>query len=319
MKRVVITIFAACAIAACAHEEVVNTSKNLEISFDKTFVEGTYYRTKVDDPSTTTESITGFNVWGYMENSTETVFNGDEVTKVDGVWTYENVQYWNPEKQYYFAGVSPMSNKNWSITLSTEAGRFGTLSFTNVDGTEDLLYSTAGVSTPDVDTMVSEGVEPVKMIFSHLLSKIKFTFVNALNDESMSIAVKDIKMTVPSAGTIDLAYTKWWESASWKLSEENTVLSFGRVNEIATGQSASTALEHLTIPTGKSYEYEISFSVDVYKNQTYTMTINKTVKLSSVEINMGKGYNLRAEITVDNLGLVPIEFEVEEVKDWIEG
>ena len=89
MKKILFAAAAAFALVSCEQENVTEVPHDLAISFDQTFVEGTYYRTKAENPSTTTESITGFNVWGYMKNTTGLVFNGDEVTKVNGVWTYD--------------------------------------------------------------------------------------------------------------------------------------------------------------------------------------------------------------------------------------
>ena len=46
------------------------------------------------------------------------------------------------------------------------------------------------------------------------------------------------------------------------------------------------------------------------------MEINKTATLTGVAFNMGRSYNIKADITPENLGLLPIEFTVE-VNEWI--
>ena len=319
MKKILFAAAAAFALVACEQEKVTEVPQDLAISFGQTFVEGTYYRTKVADPSTTTESITGFNVWGYMKNTNAVMFNGDEVTKVGDEWTYGELQYWTPNNTYYFAALAPMNSANWKAeTAGANAYGLGVVSFDNVDGTEDLLYASACVTTPDLATMTAMGVEPVKLNFSHLLSKVKFTFVNGFATDNASIVVKNVQMTAPAAGTIDLAVANWWDNDDWKLGNGTVSLAFGDVAELAAGAGAASAAERLTIPADGTYEYNVTFTVELYIGGTLAMTADKEVKVSDVALNMSKGYNFKAIITPEHLGLLPIVFEVEEVKDWVD-
>ena len=319
MKKILFAAAAAFALVSCEQEKVTEVPQDLAISFGQTFVEGTYYRTKADDPSTTTESITGFNVWGYMKNTDAVLFDGDEVTKVGNEWTYGELQYWTPNNTYYFAALAPMNSANWTAeTAGANAYGLGVVTFDNVDGTEDLLYAAAAVTTPDQETMTAMGVEAVKLNFSHLLSKVKFTFVNGFATDNTSIVVKNVQMTVPAAGTIDLAVANWWDNDDWKLGAGETTLAFGDVAKLAAGASAASEAERLTIPADAAYEYDITFTVELYIGETLAMTTDKAVKVSNVALNMGKGYNFKAVITPEHLGLLPIVFEVEEVKDWVD-
>ena len=314
MKKLFVSIMAIAALAACSQENVVEVPQDLSISFDQTFVEGTYFTTKAtaDEPA-----ITGFNVWGFMETTTGPMFNGDEVTYQDGKWSYANLQYWAPSHNYYFAALAPMNSSNWSLsTKNANTYGPGVLSFTNLDGSEDLLYAAKTVTSPNAEVMAAVGMPSVEMIFSHLLSKVKFTFVNAFTTTNTSIAVKNVKMTVPAAGAIDLAVENWWDNDDWKLGANTVDLSFGDVAAMANSASGTTAAELLTIPTDKSYVYTVTFTVELYVGENLATSVDKTVKLTDVALNMGKGYNLRAEITPENLNLLPIVFDVEEVKGW---
>ena len=49
------------------------------------------------------------------------------------------------------------------------------------------------------------------------------------------------------------------------------------------------------------------------------MEIPKTATLKGKAFQMGKSYNIKSTLTVENLGLKPIEFDVIGVEGWIEG
>jgi hypothetical protein len=320
MKTKILFAFAALMLAACAQEEVV-TAPQHAISFSNTFIDNSTHVTKVEDPSITKAKLTGFDVWGYRDNTDEVVFEGEDVTPVAGteMWDYTNTQYWIPESNYYFSALAPMNSTNWKLnTDGANTYGAGVVSFTNVEGTEDLLYSAVAVETPDLTTLLSAGMEPIELTFNHLLSKLKFTFTNGLDEDYMSLVVKNIKMTVPKEATIDLAVENWWDNNDWTITgTEMTTLAFGKTIEMAQGQQASSENQRLTIPAAKTQDYKIKFDVEVKMNGKATMVIPKTATLTDVEFQMGKSYNIKTTLTVDNLGLKPIEFEVEAVKKWI--
>ena len=67
--------------------------------------------------------------------------------------------------------------------------------------------------------------------------------------------MKDVKMTVPAEGTIDLAVENWWDNDDWTLGQGETVLAFGDVAKLSTGERAAAADQRLTIPAAASQEY----------------------------------------------------------------
>ena len=322
MKSKILVAFAAVALVACSQEAVVETHQTA-ISFSNAFIENSTHVTKVADPSITKATLDGFAVWGYRDNTSNVVFEGEIVTPVAGTdkWTYSSTQYWIPYSKYYFAALAPINSTNWNLN-TTGANTYGpgTVSFTNVDGTEDLLYSAAAVETPNLNTLLASGMPAVELTFSHLLSKLKFTFTNGLDEDYISLVVKDITMDVPAAATINLAVENWWDNDDWNLNgTNNTVLNFGAAEKIAQGASASSANQRLTIPAAASQEYEVTFVVEVWMNDELVMEIPKTAILSGKAFQMGKSYNIKSTLTAGNLGLKPIEFTVVDVKDWVEG
>ena len=317
MKKHLFFALAAFGMVACMQDEVVTVQQDA-ISFQGAFVENA--TRAAEDPSTTTQSIADFNVWGFMDQPSGYVFTGDKVAKAGDVWTYVNTQYWAPGHTYYFAAVSPAENKHWTL-VTTGANTYGpgVLSFENVDGSEDLLYAATSVETPRVDDLKAHGMDAVKLNFSHLLSKVKFTFKNGFATDNMSLVVENIEMTAPATGTINLAVENWWDNNDWTPAEEDELhLQFGNVALLTAGKSDECAQERLTIPVDKNYNYEVTFTVKLYTGDydQPALTTTKTTAISGVALEMGKAYNFSAEINPENLNLPSIEFDVVEVKDW---
>ncbi len=317
MKKILFAVLCAGALIGCARESVT-TSRQVEITFADAYVDIHGMRTKVANPSITEASLEAFKVWGFMDAKGGLMFDGELVSKVGNEWTYANQQFWTPDHTYFFGALAPVENSNWTLdyTNANEYG-LGSVSFTNIDGTEDLLYASTSVKTPDIDKLLAEGMDTVKLTFSHLLSKLKFTFINGFTTPNVTMKVSEITMTVPKAATIDLAVENWWDGDDWKFNgTETTTLDFADVPVLDITAQASSANERLTIPADKNASYEISFKINIYVGDQPAMEVVKTATLTGVAFNMGRSYNIKTEINPENLGLHPIEFDVE-VKDWI--
>ena len=318
MKKILFAILCAATLASCAREEVA-TSHQVEIKFANTFVDVHNIRTKTADPTITSGSIDAFKVWGFMDQTSGLMFDGQVVTKEGNEWTYKNLQYWTADHKYFFGALAPVENCNWTVnTGNANENGLGVVSFTNLDGTEDILYAATKVTTPDKETLLAEGMDPVNLTFSHLLSKIKFTFTNAFATDNVSMTVSEIKMIAPKAATIDLAVENWWDNDDWKVTgTETSTLDFAGVSGVLkTTESGVSTNQRLTIPAGKNAEYQISFKVNLTMGDQPAMEVVKTATLTGVAFNMGRSYNIKADITPENLGLLPIKFSVE-VNDWI--
>ena len=322
MKKLLVIALAAISMAACMNEETTMLPQGDAISFDSAFIDNAT-RAAVD-PSIKTATLDGFNVWGFVNEYDGTIFNGTEVKKADGVWSYQGTQYWVPNQPFYFAALAPMKSDdtNWTVNLATdEAAKLGlgTVSFTNVNGTEDLLYA----KEMKVAKGLNEDNGPVKFQFQHLLSKVKFTFTNGFPTETASIKVTNVKMVVPHEATINLAqadYTK-----AWTLGNGTTTLSFGdvfvdddhEVDKLACNQRAEVAYERLTIPAADTQEYDITFTVELFMGAQSVYTVDMSSKVSGYELAMGNAYNFTAVINAESLQLENIVFDVEVVKDWV--
>ena len=314
MKKLFTAILAISALVACNRDYVVESLDQSSITFDDSFVE---IKTRAaEDPSTTTESIDKFDVWGYMGNETGVVFDQERVSKTANGWEYENLKFWMPNQNYYFAAVSPVDDAN--IKINTEDRSFnaptglGVIKFTNENGTTDLLYAEKSLSTDEDAT----NEDKVHLQFAHMLSKVKFTFVNALPTD---IAIKNIKIhNAPKSASIDMTA----ETRAWANYADEVELAFGDVEKGAklsnNGDKHESDYARLTLPVGGDYEYNITFDVYVYHG-TEAGHIAHATTLTDAEFMIGKAYNLTAIISPENLGLQPIEFTVEAVNEWVDG
>ena len=313
MKKLFVIVLAAIGMVSCMNtDEVIEVKGGDAIAFADVMLDNAV-RAAVD-PSTTFETIQGFKVWGFMDDVNGVVFEGDEVTRSGETWTYSPTQYWAPSHTYYFAALSPIGGQ-W--TLNTANGSTlgaGIVNFVNNDGSEDLLYAKAIVTT-EADINKQPGA--VKLQFQHLLSKVKFTFKSEFPSERQTIKVKDIKMTAAKAGSIDLAvadYTK-----GWVLTDDQETYSFGDLENTLTINDINgweCAQERLLIPAGEDYVYTITFTVEFYNGQNLAQTFNETTELTGKALEMGTAYNFVATLSPANLGLYPIQFTVG-VDSWV--
>ena len=195
----------------------------------------------------------------------------------------------------------------------------------NTDGSMDLIYASKSVTTSSDVIAVDPG--KVHLQFAHLLSKVKFTFTNGFTTENTKLTVTDITMTAPKAGSINLAQEDWWTSNAWVVSQEGLVLNFGDVyngQKLAATDVAECANECFTIPDDNTRAYTIKFNVNLYIG-TYdvpALTVAREVTLTGQALKIGKKYNFKTTIGPENIlpegPLKPIEFEVIEVKEWVE-
>ena len=335
MKKLFVCALAVGMFTACSQEETLSTQTPTQISFAGAFVENAT-RAAID-PSITNEDgnnpIANFDVWGFMDNTTGEVFTREKVTKNGDDWTYANTQYWYPEHTYYFAAVAPAQSLT-NITVDyTNANTYGlgTINFINENGGEDLLYAASGPYKTEKE--ITAQPDPVKFTFNHMLSKVKFTFVNGFTNENSVIKISNVTMTAPKSGSINVAQADWWSTNQWELTkgQENALtLNFGNAKgtkdlTLAATKSNECELERLTIPADKTQKYTVKFYVQLYQGDVLAIEGERTAEITGVALEIGKAYNFAAELNASNLTddvtenpLFPITFTVEEVKDWVD-
>ena len=323
------------AFTSCTKDETLAVAQNGAIGFDVAADKAT--RSNVD-PSITTDNISNFAVYGFMDAATGVVFRDELVTKQGSDWSYQNTQYWVAGKNYYFAALAPSNDRAWTLTEATgDAAKLGIgqVAFTN-DGTQDLLYWAQGPIVGQASNNAKVGV-----VFNHLLSKVKFSFVNQFDNANAFIVVKDIVITnAETEGTIDLAVANWWDNVSdattnkadWDV-KTTAPFAFGNAATTAAGEDKIAQFkeiesynEMLLFPVNDK-TFTITFAVDLYMGEVLADTYNHSIDVTTT-LEMGKAYDFKATFNAKNIidpddpthpedVLQPIEFEVT-VIDWVQ-
>ena len=337
MKKLFVCALAVGMFTACSQDETISQQSPMQISFDGAFVENA---TRAIDPSfhDSKKPLEAFDVWAFMDNKDGSVFTDEDVKKENGAWKTTSVQYWAPNHNYYFAALAPMNSENIvheNFVAGTEADghdwAIGTVNFTNIDGTEDLLYATATATTGATITENDPG--KVSLVFNHLLAKVKFSFTNEFPNDNASIKITNIKMTAPAKAAINLnqPFENLKATNHWALQnqEETVALAFGdmETEKVASGDDTESQFERLTIPTATTQSYVVTFDVELFYGTVSAYKNSLKTTISGVALEMGKAYNFHAKINSDNIvpgddedgnKLFPIEFEAR-VEDWVDG
>ena len=340
MKKVIFALAAVVALAACSQEDVIVADKGAAIGFD-TFVENS--TRSVYDPSyTNAKMFDDFAVFGYVEGAV--LFDGVKVAKtitnddLKSAWKYEGTQYWIAGANYNFNAVAPMTNGNWEKTAATAEST--TLLFTN-NGTTDLLYAYATAVGANKNNDV------VGFNFRHVLSKVKFSFVNNYNATNAKIAVRDIeiKNAYMSATATLNANTNWSNQAGTLLIDFDDATDDEATPEVkesaavkyAYGAIYESKNERLMIPgtapevtyTAKNAEgvpttvtenaYKVTFNVDLYVGETLVKTYAHAAYAKFIPAP-GTCYDIKTIINASNIdpehSQEPIEFTVNALPGW---
>ena len=330
MKKTLFTILAAAALVGCAKDEVVNLNHEA-IAFNHAFVDNA---TKAIDPSITTLTLDGFTVYGTTQgNETNApVVNiypavsvtgsvtsvGDNGNATVGSWSYgdQYTQYWIAGNTYNFAAV-----KNGVV--DTDANGMPESIAYDAAGQTDLLYAEA------VNILgKTSGNEAVAFTFSHLLSKVRFSFQNtsaASTNPNYTYKVTDIKISgVGLTASCDVTNfpTYVWGTPATSYSAD-APLKFGNIvangvadNEVAVNvgrqETKSSYYDRLLIPgnyTAVNVKARIALLYGT--KEVDVLNYNETV---SVNLLGGNAYNFILQGSIGE----PIQFSVTKVENWIE-
>lgn len=295
--------------ASCSNDETVEVAKNQNGIQFKSFVNNSTRATDL-----TTANLTDFQVWGIMkkDNQIGKPFVGTQVTKAGGAWSYGVPVYWEKGYQYSFVAVAPADAFDM-VEAPVDYQNYGKVQFNNGRGDIDLLWAAKdkGLVTWEDNACPAA----VDLTFNHMLSRVRFNFVNGMDDGSL-LTVKDVKITnACTEGTVQLidanAGKLVWEPSG------DAALLFNDAPETTFAQSATCTTGHkYMIPADKAYN--VTFVVERTHNgvvDTYT----HTVALTKMQMESGKSYQFKAEFTAQNINpegaLCPIVFTAD-VNGW---
>ena len=316
-------------LASGSNDENISVPEGTPIGFES-FVGKT---TRADDA--TTANLTSMRVYGYIGDATPVKnFDGTIVTKgTDGIWTYTPKQYWTADKNYFFTAVaSPVAGGNnhytytWAETLPVITEGFngiGTISFDNgaANGNEDVVYAYTTKTTPAI---LNADPGKVAFVFKHALSRVRFTFENAMGSDAYTIKVYSVKIgNADGKGDLVLGSA----APAWSNFQDNVELILRDEMFVNNKQTAANAQK---IQSGTKFiipnttkQLTISFKVDLMIGENVISTYEHVnVNLPITAFQLGHSYNFTAKITPDNLDpgqeLYPIEFDVTSVDSWVD-
>ena len=334
-----IAAMAALTLVSCSSDDLNslsdNSSKNEAISFDgylgrsAVSVNGTRgSEVKIEDLQ---NSDKGFGVFGnYMEETEtgtttaygENLFKNQQVkydkNKNPAEWTYTDTKYWPTEGHINFLAYAPYDASKQELIANSK------LKF-NVTGQKDLLWANAKNQTKATNS----GDKKVAFTFYHALAKIGYSLKQKDTYKKTTITVTSIKLVGSdpkgafyTEGTFDLSKENNGENL-WTIEENVTKQNFdwftgSAVLTTDAANNNNAADKYLfVIPQDFSATATNKLSVVVeYTVQTDGTAAlkNKVTKPITANFLQGKAYTINL-----NIGLTPIEFDVEVVKGWENG
>ena len=329
MKKIFIAVLAVAAMASCATDEVVNAPKGAAIGFDETFVDNAV---RANDINASNLENHNFRVYGSVVKDSQTgiIFNGTLVSKgitngeLDSAWKYEGTHYWIPSASYYFVGLAPATNAHWSYNYGTDDDAYsGTITFDNAaaSANQDLIFDNDSRVT---GATIQENPAKVGFSFSHILSRVKFTFTNAF-DASNNITLKVTDVVLEGLYPTGTVAVENGTVGTWSAAGTTFNKTFGAAltadaadNDVMTANLSATTEHFYVIPTNVTYT--VKFKVTLYQAGVEIDTYDRQ---APVTINAVKGYSyeVKADLTAANVSdddavLEPIEFNVDAVADW---
>ena len=286
MKKFLFLGIAATAMfASCTNDEMVEMNPQSAIGFE-TFVDKSTRATE----DVTTANLTAFEVYGWRTKDamTNQIFDAQVVTANNGVCKYSPLQYWVGGYKYDFEAVAPKSGEKGVIVNDI----YGASTITFVSDSEtDLIYASASkdLSSYDYGTLAT-APDAVGLKFGHLLSRVKFTFINGADANSAAkIAVTDVKIT--NAGTTGV-YTP--SEGTWAAATATGAVSFASTNITGIAGGKSGVTEHKYLIPYNVKDYSVSFTVTMTQGSV-SDSFNYTVKLpETTTLVKGNSYNFKA-------------------------
>ena len=270
--------------ASCSNDETVEVAKNQNGIQFKSFVNNSTRATDL-----TTANLKNFQVWGIMkkDNQIGKPFVGTQVNKAGSKWSYGTPVYWEKGYQYSFVAVAPADKFDMEVAPAAYQD-YGKVKFTNGTGETDLLWAAkdAGLVTWEGDACPAA----VDLTFNHMLSRVRFNFVNAMDDGSL-LTVKDVKIkNACTEGSVQLIAAN--AGLAWTASGDAALL-FDNAAETGFAQNAACTTGHkYMIPANKAYN--VTFKVERAHNGVVD-TYEHSVNLTEMQMESGKSYQFKAE------------------------
>lgn len=320
MKRLVMCGVVALALAGCTQSEVLNISSDRAIGFDAYTGKGTRVVSDITGGGSTT--FNKFIVYGSYANSEgqkTVVFNGVEVSYTtsgtESSWTYANEQYWQ-NGDYKFVAYSDGNGALSGGPTASYTHDDGLQIENYVVGEKDLIFAT--IEKQGVDKSTYDGT-PVNLTFSHLLSKVKFTFTETFAD-NLTVEVSNLKIVnSKTKGT----YKYDTDAYKWEIGTDTKEITYKTPVVVSTSYRPEECYVLPQSTTGLTASFTVTVKDELgaevmSKDFTSTDAVSLSVT-NATEWQKGYAYNYTAELTpaVIDPTAKPIQFTAK-ADTWIE-
>lgn len=293
------------------------------------------------------DNFNTFHVYGYYTTSDNAfqnvgIFNGDAVKLDAGAWKYNVTRYWLPNATYNFYAYScgNMSDnladgddpKASPALITTEDGKtyFAIEDFIR-HGYHDLIFA-------EQEGMKGSEGKTVELKFTHILTRVRFSFKSEVPDNNYQIAVEDLKLSgLLNEASYNVGGHHMWTDYSAKTSDESFkfgtngasrgVVPLNKVGNTVNDNAGVLATEPIFVIPNKDYR-ENSSNYENFDNTVilqFTMIINRKKGDTYEEVtrrrvtatwkpvwDQGHSVNNQLTLTFNNAaGLKPIEFKAE--------
>lgn len=263
----------------------------------------------------TTLQATNLGVFAYKKVADKDpvlVFNNVELEYTDGAWTYSPLKYWDRTAEYFFVSYSPY-NASTSYNSNTQELVINNIPNWQEIGDNVIDYVVANsYGSAEGDYITPNGIQPVQLPFSHILSQLEVRVVkNAflLSEYTLkgvsyaNVPVKEIDgspatsvYSHPNGNNNNEATSA--AASSWKqdINSGEAISISGEAISMRSGSAAitntpsdGTTLKHLVVPFSCG-ESSIQITIDYAIGGTDQEA--KTVSTSLQQLNAGEKYVL---------------------------
>ena len=290
MKKIFAVIMALAAVA-CSNDDIISIDRQA-IGFGNPFVENSV-RADYSDGKT----LGAFTVYGTVTSKSNSnsvaLFGGDGANVTGSVgataWNCTETEYWVPNCTYAFQAVADGVINNGAITVSVGNGDL------------DLLYAEKSAETNEnaAPTSGVNGNKVVEFNFTHLMSKVGFSFVNGSANTAYGYNITAVSFKGHDiTGTYTISESKW----DTAVTASDTALSFG------TGTTT-----HQIIPGKQTLNVTVAYDI-VYNGET----MGSTSFTKSLEYTFEQSKSYSIVVTIPAPG-EPIQFAVVNDLGWTDG
>ena len=297
MKKILFSVLAMAAFAACSNEEQIAAPKGQAIAFGDAFVDNAT-KAIYDDA----DDIKGFTVFGNVAakvaegetpNYVALYGNGAAVTRGDAnlgaAWTCNVVRYWTPSCLYNFAAIA-----NGDVAANDiENGLPTKISYTaNAADPKDLIYATALATTDESGApSITSGI--VAFSFEHLLSRVKVSFLNSRNSSDYRYVISDVKIVAGTAGTLTIGSA--WNNVT------TGNLACNSIEALGYSTTATLSGTQLVIPgTEVKVSFDYQEQLKVGESWSTINTVNDKVLTITTTPVKNNSYNATVQFTAGN-------------------